>query len=136
VASLAFLDEQDASALTGDTPGVAVQTPPPQLSLAPVAPVVRLDRLEQPEQLSELPIDHTDLGVLVSISLSCLVDQDWRARWLPALQRAGKLTALLDLPFSQSVDAWLDSGHPFGYTLALLSDTLDGHEAGLTRHAR
>ena len=113
-----LLDEQDASALTGDTPVVAVQTPRPQVSLAPVAPGVRLDRLEQPEQLSELPIDHTDLGVLVSISLSCLVDQDWRARWLPALQRAGKLTALLDLPFSQSVDAWLDSGHPFGYTLA------------------
>jgi hypothetical protein len=110
-----LLDERDASALTGDTPVVAVQTPRAQLSSAPT---VRLDRLGQPEQLSELSIDHTDLGVLVNISLSCLVNQEWRARWLPALQRAGKLTALLDLPFSQSVDAWLESGHPFRYTLA------------------
>jgi hypothetical protein len=110
-----LLDEQDASALTDNAPVVAVQTRRAQPSSVPD---VRLDRLEKPEQLSELPIDQTDLGVLVSISLSCLLDEEWRARWLPALQRAGKLTALLDLPFSQSVDALLDAGHSFGYTLA------------------
>jgi hypothetical protein len=109
-----LLDEQDASALTSDAPVVAVQTPQAQLS---TAATVRLDHLKRPEQLSELSIDHADLGVLVSISLSCLVDQEWRSSWLPALQRAGKLTALLDLPFIQAVDAWLDSGHAFRYTL-------------------
>ena len=80
--------------------------------------IVDLYPMMGPDELTRLLEVPTDRGVLASVAVSGCRDTAWRDLWLPALNRATRLTMLLDLPFLPSIDALVDADLGFRYVLA------------------
>jgi hypothetical protein len=73
---------------------------------------------------------------LANIALTCARDHTWEPRWKDSFDRAAHVTILLDLPFSQSLDALLTGTTGFRYAVEPLLDettlwayvcAVDGH---------
>jgi hypothetical protein len=73
---------------------------------------------------------------LANIALTCARDHTWEPRWKDSLDRAAHVTILLDLPFSQALDALLTGTTGFRYAVEPLLDetslwtyvcAVDGH---------
>ncbi|WP_018503526.1 hypothetical protein [Parafrankia discariae] len=68
-------------------------------------------RLPSPTVLQRLVEQWGGRGpVISSITSSCLLDESWRARWLPALSRIGALTILLDTGLDTFARGWSAPG--------------------------
>lgn len=111
-----FTIRSGAHLLAGTSPVVAVQTR--RLG----EEIVDLRIMETPEALPDLSAAVQDgRGLAASVSLACTQDQEWLQHWAQPLQRHTTATMLLDLPITQCLDAFLDSGERLRYTLAVTS---------------
>lgn len=77
------------------------------------------------EAVTELTRVSSDLGMLSNVSLDCAADQEWRARWLPALARAARSTLLFDRPLLDGMRELLGHGGTVRFALVAVGEDDD-----------
>ncbi|MCA2220030.1 hypothetical protein [Nonomuraea aurantiaca] len=92
--------------------------------------VVELYELDDPARLRFLAGLGGDHGVLANVSLACAADDAWRVVWRGPLEESCHVTHVVDLPFTDCVRAWMQSGHRFRYVVQGFS-ALDGRHVVL-----
>ncbi|MFD6969153.1 hypothetical protein [Streptomyces sp. NPDC059949] len=110
------LDAGPLEGLDPTTPVLAVLVPADTRTRRPVELFV----IDRPQQLDEIPVAGTDLGVVVNYSLACSLRGAWAAEWLPPLRALGRTTALFDTLPRRTVPVLLESGHPLRYALIVV----------------
>ena len=106
-------------ALPAEAPVTAVLTP---YAVDGRVDQLRLTPLHEPADLDLLDRSHL---VVTGLSLDCLRDRPWSARWLPALRARSRVVGLLDVPPEMTISAWLRTGAPLG--MQLVTTTVAGH---------